>query len=194
MGTKPLPSLCEAFSGVRCEVSRKRVMLGSSEPIVSPREGFAHVVRSTNTSGNNDQHQKEGRSCVIVVKGLATSKRLVGSCAVRLLTRNHHLTSHQKRKDGLILLLLMKIKPHREVLSAGSNLKSCKNYSHKPHSNKCIQKHAWLLKEILTHTQSCTTSIQTLDNRQCCIRPHDWRQLPIQQLYSLIRQFHCLHC
>ena len=58
MGTKPLPNLREAFSEVRREESRKKVMMGSqnSAPIL---EGSAFATRGP--PNNNDSQKRRGR-------------------------------------------------------------------------------------------------------------------------------------
>ncbi|RVW46059.1 hypothetical protein CK203_068579 [Vitis vinifera] len=55
MGIKPLPSLREAFSEVRREESRKKVMMGSKEQPAPTLDASALAVRSFNSSGGNRQ-------------------------------------------------------------------------------------------------------------------------------------------
>ncbi|RVW83231.1 Retrovirus-related Pol polyprotein from transposon RE1 [Vitis vinifera] len=55
MGIKPLPSLREAFSEVRREESRKKVMMGSKEQPAPTLDGSALVARSFNSSGGDRQ-------------------------------------------------------------------------------------------------------------------------------------------
>ncbi|RVX06283.1 Retrovirus-related Pol polyprotein from transposon TNT 1-94 [Vitis vinifera] len=58
-GIKPLPSLREAFSEVRREESRKKVMMGSKEQPAPTLDGSALAARSFNSSGGD--HQKRDR-------------------------------------------------------------------------------------------------------------------------------------
>ncbi|RVW63108.1 hypothetical protein CK203_057505 [Vitis vinifera] len=55
MGIKPLPSLREAFSEVRREESRKKVMMGSKEQPAPTLDGSALAARSFNSSGGDRQ-------------------------------------------------------------------------------------------------------------------------------------------
>ncbi|RVW33895.1 Retrovirus-related Pol polyprotein from transposon RE2 [Vitis vinifera] len=55
MGIKPLPSLREAFSEVRCEESRKKVMMGSKEQPAPTLDASALAARSFNSSGGDRQ-------------------------------------------------------------------------------------------------------------------------------------------
>ncbi|RVW93875.1 Retrovirus-related Pol polyprotein from transposon TNT 1-94 [Vitis vinifera] len=55
MGIKPLPSLREAFSEVRREESRKKVMMGSKEQPAPTLDAFALAARSFNSSGGDRQ-------------------------------------------------------------------------------------------------------------------------------------------
>ncbi|RVX11422.1 Retrovirus-related Pol polyprotein from transposon TNT 1-94 [Vitis vinifera] len=55
MGIKPLPSLREAFSEVRREVSRKKVMMGSKEQPAPTLDASALAARSFNSSGGDRQ-------------------------------------------------------------------------------------------------------------------------------------------
>ncbi|RVW85170.1 Retrovirus-related Pol polyprotein from transposon TNT 1-94 [Vitis vinifera] len=55
MGIKPLPSLREAFSEVRREESRKKVMMGSKEQPAPTLDGSALAARSFNSSGEDRQ-------------------------------------------------------------------------------------------------------------------------------------------
>ncbi|RVW57098.1 Retrovirus-related Pol polyprotein from transposon TNT 1-94 [Vitis vinifera] len=55
MGIKPLPSLREAFSEVRREESRKKVMMGSKEQPVPTLDASALAARSFNSSGGDRQ-------------------------------------------------------------------------------------------------------------------------------------------
>ncbi|RVW94908.1 Retrovirus-related Pol polyprotein from transposon TNT 1-94 [Vitis vinifera] len=55
MGIKPLPSLREAFSEVRREESRKKVMMGSKEQPTPTLDGSALAARSFNSSGGDRQ-------------------------------------------------------------------------------------------------------------------------------------------
>ncbi|RVW33967.1 Retrovirus-related Pol polyprotein from transposon TNT 1-94 [Vitis vinifera] len=57
MGIKPLPSLREAFSEVRREESRKKVMMGSKEQHAPTLDAFALAARSFNSSGGDRQKQ-----------------------------------------------------------------------------------------------------------------------------------------
>ena len=59
MGTKPLLNLREAFSEVRREESRKKVMMGSQNS-ASILEGSALATRGPPTN-NNDSQQRRGR-------------------------------------------------------------------------------------------------------------------------------------
>ncbi|RVW77073.1 hypothetical protein CK203_036858 [Vitis vinifera] len=54
-GIKPLPSLREAFSEVRREESRKKVMMGSKEQPAPTLDGSALAARSFNSSGGDRQ-------------------------------------------------------------------------------------------------------------------------------------------
>ena len=60
MGTKPLPSIREAFSEVRREENRKNVMMGSqnSAPTI---EGSALIARGPPSNTNSENSQKNGR-------------------------------------------------------------------------------------------------------------------------------------
>ncbi|RVX22935.1 hypothetical protein CK203_008436 [Vitis vinifera] len=60
MGTKPLPSIREAFSEVRREESWKKVMMGSqnSAPTI---EGSALIARGPPSNTNSENRQKNGR-------------------------------------------------------------------------------------------------------------------------------------
>ena len=60
MGTKPLPSIKEAFSEVRREESKKNVMMGSQNSALSI-EGFTLVARGPPSNTNNENCQKNGR-------------------------------------------------------------------------------------------------------------------------------------
>ncbi|RVW65335.1 hypothetical protein CK203_058129 [Vitis vinifera] len=55
MGIKPLPSLREAFSEVRREESRKKVMMGSKEQPAPTLDASALAARSFNSSGGDRQ-------------------------------------------------------------------------------------------------------------------------------------------
>ncbi|RVX15028.1 hypothetical protein CK203_007745 [Vitis vinifera] len=55
MGIKPLPSLKEAFSEVRREESRKKVMMGSKEQPAPTLDASALAARSFNSSGGDRQ-------------------------------------------------------------------------------------------------------------------------------------------
>ena len=55
MGIKPLPSLREAFSEVRREESRKKVMMGSKEQPTPTLDACALAARSFNSSGGDRQ-------------------------------------------------------------------------------------------------------------------------------------------
>ncbi|RVX02081.1 Copia protein [Vitis vinifera] len=55
MGIKPLPSLREAFSKVRREESRKKVMMGSKEQPAPTLDASALAARSFNSSGGDRQ-------------------------------------------------------------------------------------------------------------------------------------------
>ncbi|RVW87680.1 hypothetical protein CK203_041174 [Vitis vinifera] len=55
MGIKPLPSLREAFSEVRREESRKKVMMGSKEQPAPTLDAFALAARSFNSSSGDRQ-------------------------------------------------------------------------------------------------------------------------------------------
>ncbi|RVX06303.1 hypothetical protein CK203_027510 [Vitis vinifera] len=55
MGIKPLPSLREAFSEVRREESRKKVMMGSKEQPAPTLDASALAARSFNSSGGDCQ-------------------------------------------------------------------------------------------------------------------------------------------
>ncbi|RVW35951.1 hypothetical protein CK203_090575 [Vitis vinifera] len=55
MGIKPLPSLREAFSEVRREESRKKVMMGSKEQPAPTLDASALTARSFNSSGGDRQ-------------------------------------------------------------------------------------------------------------------------------------------
>ncbi|RVX06279.1 Retrovirus-related Pol polyprotein from transposon RE2 [Vitis vinifera] len=54
-GIKPLPSLREAFSEIRREESRKKVMMGSKEQPAPTLDGSALAARSFNSSGGDRQ-------------------------------------------------------------------------------------------------------------------------------------------
>jgi len=58
LGMKPLPNLREAFSEVRREESRKKVMMGSLEPAL---DASALAVRRNNTAGSSEYRPKGGR-------------------------------------------------------------------------------------------------------------------------------------
>ena len=60
MGTKPLPSIREAFSEVRREESRKKVMMGSQNSALSI-EGSALVARGSPSNTNSENRQNNGR-------------------------------------------------------------------------------------------------------------------------------------
>ena len=60
MGTKPLPSIREAFSEVRREENRKNVMMGSQNSALSI-EGSALIARGPPSNTNNENRQKNGR-------------------------------------------------------------------------------------------------------------------------------------
>ena len=53
MGTKPFPSIREAFSEVRCEESRKKVMMGSQNSALSIK-GSALAARGPPSNTNNE--------------------------------------------------------------------------------------------------------------------------------------------
>nr|GMD39400.1 Retrovirus-related Pol polyprotein from transposon RE1 [Ipomoea batatas] len=53
MGTKQLPSPMEAFSKIRREESRKKVMMGSKEQLASTLDSSALAVRSSNNNGGD---------------------------------------------------------------------------------------------------------------------------------------------
>ncbi|RVW33095.1 Retrovirus-related Pol polyprotein from transposon RE2 [Vitis vinifera] len=55
MGIQPLPSLSEAFSEVRREESRKKVMMGSKEQPAPTLDASALTTRSFNSSGGDRQ-------------------------------------------------------------------------------------------------------------------------------------------
>ncbi|RVW38705.1 hypothetical protein CK203_077464 [Vitis vinifera] len=61
MGIKPLPSLREAFSEVRREESRKKVMMGSKEQPAPTLDASALAAQSFNSSGGD--RQKRDRPC-----------------------------------------------------------------------------------------------------------------------------------
>ena len=58
MGTKTLPNLREAFSEVRREESRKKVMMGSKEQPASMLDASALAVRSSNNNGGDRQKRE----------------------------------------------------------------------------------------------------------------------------------------
>ena len=60
MGTKPLPSIREAFSEVYREESRKKVMMGSQNSALSI-EGSALAAREPPANTNSENRQKKGR-------------------------------------------------------------------------------------------------------------------------------------
>ena len=60
IGTKPFPSIREAFSEVRCEESRKKVMMGSQESTPT-LEGSALAARGPPTNNNIDNRQRRER-------------------------------------------------------------------------------------------------------------------------------------
>ncbi|RVW83276.1 Retrovirus-related Pol polyprotein from transposon TNT 1-94 [Vitis vinifera] len=64
MGIKPLPSLREAFSEVRREESRKKVMMGSKEQPAPTLDGSALAARSFNSSGG-DRQKRIGLGVII---------------------------------------------------------------------------------------------------------------------------------
>ncbi|KAK3012421.1 hypothetical protein RJ639_010652 [Escallonia herrerae] len=57
LGTKPLPTLCEAFSEVRREESRKKIMMGRPGILISG-ESFALAAYGTNNKGSDNQPHK----------------------------------------------------------------------------------------------------------------------------------------
>ena len=59
LGSKPLLNIREAFSEVRREESRKKIMMGSQDSVTNP-ESSALAVRG-NPSNNNDHKPKKGR-------------------------------------------------------------------------------------------------------------------------------------
>ncbi|RVW45699.1 Retrovirus-related Pol polyprotein from transposon RE1 [Vitis vinifera] len=89
MGIKPLPSLREAFSEVRREESRKKVMMGSKEQPAPTLDGSALAARSFNSNGGD--RQKRDRLGVIIVRNQAIIRRLAGSfMANRLIGNQSH--------------------------------------------------------------------------------------------------------
>ncbi|RVW78878.1 hypothetical protein CK203_043126 [Vitis vinifera] len=77
MGIKPLPSLREAFSEVRREESRKKVMMGSKEQPAPTLDASALAARSFNSSGG-DRQNGIGLG-VIIVRNQAIIRRLAGA-------------------------------------------------------------------------------------------------------------------
>ncbi|RVW29008.1 hypothetical protein CK203_088929 [Vitis vinifera] len=70
METKPLPSIREAFSEVRREESRKKVMMGS--------QNSALVARGSPSNTNSENRQNNGRPCahnVVVSEDKPTSTK-----------------------------------------------------------------------------------------------------------------------
>ncbi|XP_024024880.1 uncharacterized protein LOC112092581 [Morus notabilis] len=63
LGTKPLPSLREAFSEVRREESRKKVMLGTlnNQPTAAATEGSALAVRGPQLNNTENKVRRGGR-------------------------------------------------------------------------------------------------------------------------------------
>ncbi|KAG7947110.1 hypothetical protein I3843_14G077900 [Carya illinoinensis] len=59
LGSKPLLNIREAFSEVRREESRKKIMMGSQDSVTNPKSS-ALAVRG-NPSNNNDHKPKKGR-------------------------------------------------------------------------------------------------------------------------------------
>ncbi|RVW82435.1 putative mitochondrial protein [Vitis vinifera] len=77
MGIKPLPSLREAFSKVRREESRKKVMMGSKEQPAPTLDVSALTARAFNSSGGD--RQKRDRLGVIIMEMLQKLLSQVGN-------------------------------------------------------------------------------------------------------------------
>ncbi|KAF5450286.1 hypothetical protein F2P56_030651 [Juglans regia] len=60
LGSKPLPNIREAFSEVRREESRKKIMMGSQDSVTNP-ESSALVVRGNPSNNYSDHRPKKGR-------------------------------------------------------------------------------------------------------------------------------------
>ena len=136
MGTKPLPNLREAFSEVRCEESRKKVMMRphNSAHIM---EGSSLASRGYSNSNYDNRHRKGRPWCDHCNKpGHAKENcwKIYGKPAdwkpsKSINDKDRHannVTLDNNRDKNTIL-------PHKQVLSTRNNLRSYRNSSVKIH-------------------------------------------------------------
>ncbi|KAI3470119.1 hypothetical protein Pfo_026782 [Paulownia fortunei] len=126
IGIKPQPTIREAFSEVRWEESRRKVMVVGDSSMTPTMEGSALFTHSSSQQNQDNKLRREGHDANIV-KDLVTQKnceKFKGSLLIG------SPTEHAVIKKSVLMQLQHQTTPtlQKPVLLPRNNLKHCRNY------------------------------------------------------------------